>query len=101
MNSKFDSTYTLDCHRCLSYCLIIKTNGKNFKVTYNGQLFTIKCLILLDRFSKNINMIVNERRESIDSIYRFESWSKDLLPPHPPFDSAYEERVKKYLPNYH
>ena len=101
MNSKFDSTYSLGCLRCLSYCLIIKTNKRNLKVTYHGQLFTEKSLILLDRFSKNIRLIVRDRRKSVDSIYIFKSWSKYLLPPPPPCDSDYEATVKEYLPNYH
>ena len=103
MDAKFDSTYSIGCDRCLSYCLIIKTKKRDFKVTYHGQLFTDNSLILLDRFSRNINLIVQDRRKSVDSIYRFDSWSKYLLPPPPPspFDSAYEASLKEYLPNYH
>jgi hypothetical protein len=102
MNSNFDSFYSLDCERCLSYCLIIKTNKRNFKIIYHGQLFTDKSLILLDRFSRNINFIVQDRRKSVDSIYRFESWSKYILPPPPPGDSNYyDSSIKDYLPYYH
>jgi hypothetical protein len=102
LKSKFDTTYSLGCVRCLNYCLIIKTNKRTFKVTYGGQLFADKSLILLDRLARNIHLIVKNRETSMDSIYRFESWSKYLLPPPPPCDSCdYETWGKEYLPNYH
>ena len=102
LNSKFDSTYSLGCIRCLSYCMIIKSNKRKFKVTYHGQLFTDKSLILLDKFSRNINLIVQDSRKYVDSIYRFDSWSKYLLPPPPEcVNCDYENSFKEYLPNYH
>jgi hypothetical protein len=84
IDSKFDSVYYTDCLACINFNLIIKTSKSKFQVFHIGDLYSNDKFKKLDDYVCYLNQLIDRSMISVDSSFKFESWTDHLLPPPPP-----------------
>jgi len=83
-NLKLDSIYYAElCDHCISFILIIKSNGNILSTSYHGQ-YDEKELNPLFHLTDYLDKIIMNVTESSDSVFVFESKPKLILPPPSP-----------------
>lgn len=84
LNSSIDSLYTYDCVDCALFNLIIKTKDKRIKSFVDGIDTKNKDVESMNQLVHFIYQIADKYRNSIDSVFVFESKTKHFYPPPPP-----------------
>lgn len=83
--SNIDTLYTKSCYECSHYNLIIKTNeGKKFKSFVNGVDHSNKSIDCMNKLTRYLYEIAYNTRNSMDTLFVFESRRNEFYPPPPP-----------------
>lgn len=84
--TKFDTLYHSRCADCGAYCLIIKTQSKEFSSLVDGINPSNEHLKPMDDLIAYLSKIAVASKSSIDSIFVFKSRTRQFYPPPPPPD---------------
>jgi len=89
--NKYDSIYESGCDQCLTYCLILNTKHKKFKVSIFGDLCSNSFIKPINLFAIQMRNLVKKFETNADSTFIYESEKYLILfPPPPPPDSIIE-----------
>ena len=85
LSSKLDTIYERSCVDCAFYNLIIKTKDKKFKSYVYGIDDSNKSVSCMNNLTHFLYKIAEQSRNSIDSVFVFESRTKQFfkIPPPP------------------
>ena len=85
LSSKIDTLYKRLCCDCSYYNLIIKTNkGKKFKSFVDGVDYSNKSIDCMNKLTHYLCGIAGNARNSMDTLFIFESRRNEFYPPPPP-----------------
>ena len=93
LNSKLDSVYYTDCLSCINFNLIIKSKENKFQFFHIGDLYSNEKFKILEDYVCYLNSLIDRSMISVDTSFKFESWTDRLLPPPPP--STMKDELKK------